>query len=354
MKKILLVIRDLKGNGAERCVINFAERFKKSSFKPYIICFKKDVQLPISDDIPLLIFSEKFFRFIPRNIRGRIIAPFLDLFIKTKIGKPNLVLSNLMPADRLLAYSKLSNVFFIIHSTTSVEISSHYPKRIKKEMSERVTIYSKKPCICVSDGVKADLITLLKNDNDQIRTIHNGIDSDHIIQSSLDTPLDLIHDCILHIGKFNNAKRQDRLLKAYAAINCDIPLVFIGVGPKMEEVKQLTKRLNLSHKVHFLGYKKNPFPYMKSARIMVLCSDFEGLGLVLLEAICLGTPVISSNCPSGPSEIVDDFNLFETDSSKAFENLLSRAVETPDVFRSALRDEFKIDYCIEKYIKLME
>ena len=78
----------------------------------------------------------------------------------------------------------------------------------------------------------------------------------------------------------------------------------VGTGELLEASKKLVKDLGIEDKVIFTGFKKNPYPYMKHAKLMVLSSDFEGLGLVILEALALGTPVISTDCPSGPNEIL--------------------------------------------------
>jgi len=352
--KVAIVIRDLKSNGAERVAITLAEGFLSRGLNPFIICFKKDIQLPVKKEIPILLFSERFFRWIPRRIRGLIAAPFLDLFIKIKIGKPSLVLSNLIPADRLLAYSRLENVYFVIHNTTSIEISDYYPKKIAQEMEERIRIYQKKPCVCVSEGVKRDLEKLFKNcENFKAIKIYNGIQKDSIIEASKEYSNDILENSIIHVGKFNSQKRQDKLIKAYHSIRCDYPLVFIGTGPKLEAAKELSQKLNISHKIHFLGYKKNPYPYIKNAHLMVLCSDFEGLGMVILEAIALNTSIISSNCPNGPTEILDDKHLFAYDNDQKFEEKLKDALHNPEDFQAALKEPFCADYMVEKYLDLI-
>ena len=129
--------------------------------------------------------------------------------------------------------------------------------------------------------------------------------------------------------------------------------MFIGEGPEKEAAKVLCKRLNLLDKVHFLGYKKNPYPYIKNARLMVLCSDFEGLGMVILEAIALNTPIISSNCPNGPTEILDNHHLFAFDNDQKFEEKLKDALNNPEDFQSALKEQFCADYMLEKYLDLI-
>jgi hypothetical protein len=184
-----------------------AEGFLSNGYSPCIICFKKDIQLPIKEEIPILIFSEKIFRWLPRSIRGRITAPFLDLFIRFKIGSPSLILSNLMPADRILSYSRLKNVYCIIHSVTSIEISKYHPRKKAQEINERTRIYQRKPCICVSEGVRQDLVELLNDCNtSNITKIYNGIEKESIVKASDEIPNDLIGNCIIHVGKFNVAK----------------------------------------------------------------------------------------------------------------------------------------------------
>ena len=131
-QNIVLVINDLKGNGAERIVITLASGFTEAGHKASIVCFKNHIELPIPSNIPVHIFSERYFRWIPRSIRGRMTAPFLDRFIRKKIGLPDLLLSNLMPSDRILGYSRLTNVFFVIHNTVQLEVKNYYPTKIKR------------------------------------------------------------------------------------------------------------------------------------------------------------------------------------------------------------------------------
>ena len=92
---------------------------------------------------------------------------------------------------------------------------------------------------------------------------------------------------------------------------------------------------------------------MKAARLHVLCSDYEGLGVVLLESICLKTPTISSDCPSGPNEILPPENLFETNNIDDFIQLLKKAIETPERFQIPLDNKFTTQIAIEKYLELI-
>ena len=341
-RKIVLVINDLKGNGAERVVITLATGFNEAGHRASIVCFKDHIELPIPSNIPVHIFSEKYFRWIPRSIRGRLTAPFLDRFIRNKIGLPDLLLSNLMPSDRILGYSRLANVFFVIHSTIHQEVKNYYPTKIERELSIRKKLYSRKPTIAVSKGVEGSITKLLgKSRNFDTQTIYNPIDVHLILESAKSNPSDIVSDAILHVGKFNQAKRQDKLIRAYYGSKCTYPLVFIGKGPLLEEAKDLVTELGLDKNVHFLGFRKNPYPYIKAARLFVLCSDFEGLGVVLLESISLGTPAISSDCSGGPKEILPSQNLFKSNELIDFVEILTKACDEPKNYLVPMRKEFE-------------
>ena len=352
-RNIVLVINDLKGNGAERVVITLATGFTEAGHRASIVCFKDHIELPIPSNIPVHIFSEKYFRWIPRSIRGRLSAPFLDRFIKNKIGLPDLLLSNLMPSDRILAHSRLANVFFIVHNTMSNESSVSYRPNRNNNDKERQRIYVRKPCVCVSRGVEEDLRKFLtKGTNNYIKTIHNPIDPFQVAIEAQEEKNDIIPDAIIHVGKFKRQKRQDRLIHAYHASKCCYPLVFVGDGELLSEAKELVSKLQLENKVHFLGFRKNPYPYIRAARLLVLCSDFEGLGMVLLESICLDTPAISSDCPSGPNEVLPRSNLFQVDDFEDMVKLLKQASKNPNEYKGHVRENFLMQSSINKYLKL--
>ena len=353
-RNIVLVINDLKGNGAERVVITLATGFTEAGHRASIVCFKDHIELPIPSNIPVHIFSEKYFRWIPRSIRGRLTAPFLDRFIRNKIGLPDLLLSNLMPSDRILGYSRLANVFFVIHSTIHQEVKNYYPTKIKRELSIRKKLYSRKPTIAVSKGVEDSITKLLgKSRNFVTQTIYNPIDANLILESAKSNPIDIVPDAILHVGKFNQAKRQDKLIRAYYNSRCPYPLVFIGKGPLLEEAKDLVTELGLDKNVHFLGFRKNPYPYIKAARLLILCSDFEGLPTVLIEALALNKPAISTNCNSGPREILRPINLCEN-TVNGLSLKLKDAAREPNKFKTPLSEEFEIQKVTNAYLLLAD
>lgn len=113
---------------------------------------------------------------------------------------------------------------------------------------------------------------------------------------------------IVLVGRLTQPKRIDRAIGALAKLRenqIDCELLIVGGGELQQELQALATRLNVNNFVEFTGYVSNPYPYIKSANVLVSTSDFEGFGLVLVEAMTLGVPVISTKT-AGPSEILNN------------------------------------------------
>jgi N-acetylgalactosamine-N,N'-diacetylbacillosaminyl-diphospho-undecaprenol 4-alpha-N-acetylgalactosaminyltransferase len=191
-----------------------------------------------------------------------------------------------------------------------VNVTSHlrdarFPRIIRALM--RWT-YPSRVVVGPTDGVTDDL-----RDNFNVTratTIPHGIDGD-AIRSSADAeprePERVGGDYIVACGRLTPQKDYPTLLRAFAIARSrgvDGSLCIVGDGEQRPTLEALARELGIADQVRFTGHLDNPFPVMKRARFLVLSSIWEGFGLVLLEAMALGLPVISTDCPSGPSEIL--------------------------------------------------
>ncbi|MFP4561563.1 MAG: glycosyltransferase [Thiohalorhabdus sp.] len=113
---------------------------------------------------------------------------------------------------------------------------------------------------------------------------------------------------ILAVGRLNRQKDFPTLLEAFARLREQRParLVILGEGPDREELEGLAARLGITESLDMPGFTDNPYPYMRRADLFVLSSAWEGSPNALTEALALGTPVVSTDCPSGPREILED------------------------------------------------
>lgn len=109
----------------------------------------------------------------------------------------------------------------------------------------------------------------------------------------------------IHVGSFNSMKGHDMLIDAFSELGADdTQLLFIGKGPLLESMKEKVASMGLAKKVLFLGHQPNPFKYLYRSDCFVFGSEFEGFPNVLLEAMACGIPVISTDCFTGPRELL--------------------------------------------------
>ena len=111
---------------------------------------------------------------------------------------------------------------------------------------------------------------------------------------------------ILAVGRLTKAKDYPTLLRAFALISKKkkVRLVILGEGEERKSLKNLVRGLDISENIAFLGFQKNPYKYMQKANIFVLSSKREGFPNVLVEAMACGVSVVSTDCQSGPNEII--------------------------------------------------
>ena len=112
---------------------------------------------------------------------------------------------------------------------------------------------------------------------------------------------------ILAAGRLVEQKNFLMLIRAFAEVNSqlDVRLILLGDGPQREKIYELINSLNIEEYVSMPGWVDNPYPLMASADLFVMSSSWEGCPNVLLEALACGCPVVSTDCPSGPSEILE-------------------------------------------------
>ena len=164
--------------------------------------------------------------------------------------------------------------------------------------------------ICVSRGIAQDLSNIIGG-APKINVVYNPIINDTVYELA-DLPpdhpwfLNPTTPVILAVGRLVACKDYPTLLKAFALVVQTQPahLVILGDGPEKEALECLANKMGLSGQVAFLGFKKNPYAYMKRASVFALSSLQEGFGNVIIEAMACGTPVVSTDCPVGPGEII--------------------------------------------------
>lgn len=217
----------------------------------------------------------------------------------------------------------------------------------------------------VSEDVTSALISDYGISEDLCTTIPNPVDTDRVAVEaeepvgnpwfSEETPL------IVGVGRLIRLKQFSVLLQAFERLRrrIDVRLVLIGRGPRREALENQTSELRLQNHVDFLGFVDNPYKYMKRADLLAHPAQHEGFGLVVLEALACGTPVVATSCPGGPSDILDGGTYGPVvdvgNPSQLADAMLATLEDPPDPKRLVKRAEkFNVGRVADRYVEVIQ
>lgn len=218
--------------------------------------------------------------------------------------------------------------------------------------------------VAVSSGVADDLAAAVRIPRSTIKVIYNPVVSDSLrllAQQKAEHPwLSSGHQpVVLGVGRLSAQKDFPTLIKAFARL-CKIKesrLIILGEGSLRSEIEALIHKLGLDNLVALPGFVVNPFAYMRASDVLVLSSAWEGFGNVLAEAMGCGTAVISTDCPSGPAEILEDGKwgrLVPVGDVDALTNAMAAALDDPEPPNVEIRAaDFNIYQALEGYSEIL-
>jgi glycosyltransferase involved in cell wall biosynthesis len=224
--------------------------------------------------------------------------------------------------------------------------------------------------VAVSDGVADDLATHAGIPRDRITTVYNPVVGPDLLikaQEPLGHPWFAPGEppVILAAGRLHPQKDFPTLIRVFAQLRAQRParLVILGTGAPAESeyaagLNALAAELGVAHDVDMPGYTYNPFAYMSRAAVFVLSSRYEGLGNVLIEALACGTPVVSTDCPSGPREILDHGRfgpLVPVGDVDAMAGAIGKTLDDPPSAEAlrARAQQFTVERAATRYMELL-
>jgi glycosyltransferase involved in cell wall biosynthesis len=352
--KLWFVITNLQGGGAERAVLNFAGALGARGHDVKIVLLENQVDYAVPPGVSLHSIAGDARTISTGWIGKRVAVERLRRWASKQAadGQADLIISTLPFADEVVRMAGLKKVCFRIGNTLSAEIAALEvvrPEKAKRRLARYRRLYENQNIITVSQGVAADLREGLGIQHARIVTVYNPYDFDEIRRlASMSEPALPAEPYIVHAGRFVRQKRHDVLLDAYAAAK--LPHRLALLTEPSPELDELIASKALSGRVFIAGFQKNPFPWYANAAALVLSSDFEGFPNVLVEALACGTPAVSTDCPSGPREILTGAlgrYLSPCGDATALASSLVSAVEAPPVIDPEITIRFSRDAALD-------
>ncbi|RLV60795.1 glycosyltransferase [Parashewanella curva] len=307
-RRIAIVINSLAGGGAEKVMLTLAQEFIKLGHEAHFFVLQNNGEYQVPTHIPLHVCFEKGAKGLDSVFKVKLNARSLKNTIDAvqhEIGKFDLFLSNLDTSNQLMTRTGLSPLYCVVHNSVEQELI-----RQKKlgpiayfKMWRAKHCLSGQRLITVSKGIKKEIEQVGRIQPKSVQTIYNPFDVNDIKSQSEKVNTSIpSEEYLIHVGRVAKQKRHDILFQALKEMESNIKLVLLCNNPK--KALKLAKKHGVSDRIILPGFQANPYQWIKRARALVLSSDYEGLPTVIIEALICGTPVISTNCPHGPSEIL--------------------------------------------------
>jgi glycosyltransferase involved in cell wall biosynthesis len=334
--RISFFLKSLRGGGAERVMLTVASELASRGHRVDLLVGQMRgpllQSLPDAVEVhelkPCLLPSLIFYLLrLPRpnwtesvamlrNKVPKIVRTFPALAHWLRDIRPDVLLSTLPKANIVAAWANhlaAAGTTLVLREANQFSLALNPRNRFDRLLPQLAKRWypAANGIIAVSDGVRQDLMSSLKIPGEDIVSILNPVDTPRIrAMGSQRPPEEPIWPWstpyVLSVGKLTPQKDFSTLLKAFACIHERHPsrLVILGEGQDERKLKALAAQLGIADQVRFPGHVTNPYAYMQHCSLFVLSSAWEGCPNVLLEALACGCPIVSTDCPSGPREIL--------------------------------------------------
>ncbi len=297
--KIALIGFRLSIGGSEKVMANLSIFFQKSNIDIHIITIEDGVTYPFSGQLKniglLKNKSNNIFNKLKRFLALRSYLQYnkFDFIIDFRY-RPNFLQELIL--IKLLYTTK---TIFTVHSS---KINDYLPNN-----SFLTHFLYHKASAIVAITKKMEIAIVSKHNLKNVKTIFNPVNLEEISRKKNES-ITINFEYIIAVGQYvNNIKQFDKLIECYSNSSLpsrNIQLVILGDGNLKSQLKNIAIINKVEQNVHFLGQVSNPYAYLSKAKFLVLCSQYEGMPNVILEALACKIPVISFDCDSGPSEMI--------------------------------------------------
>nr|WP_315889715.1 glycosyltransferase [Kovacikia minuta] len=361
---IAIFLPALEGGGAERAMLHLAQGFADRGIKTDLVLAQAEgaylSQVPSS------------IRIVDLNAKSPVIvSKTLALRRYLQQEQPSILMSALDIFGAAVWAQRLANVptrtVMCVQTNLSQQFRDHQPHTIGRirPMMVRWFYPQANQIIAASRGVAEDVSRMTGIPSEKIRLIYNPVVTPEVLAKMAEP---LAHPwfapseppVILGVGRLVSQKDFFTLIKAFALLRQRRParLMILGEGEDRPKLESLIHDLGLESEVALPGFAENPYAYMAQASVFALSSVFEGFGNVVAEAIAAGTPVVSTDCDSGPAEILANGRygkLVPVGDAPALAEAIATTLEQPidaAILKQRAQDFF-LDRVVEQYLGVM-
>jgi glycosyltransferase involved in cell wall biosynthesis len=354
-RHIAFYLPSLRGGGAERVMVTVANGVAARGHRVDLVLAKAEG--------PYLAEVSANVRVIDLKSH-RVLASLPRLIAYLRRERPQSMLSALSHANIVAIVARvLSNVKCRLvvseHSAPSRALVGPGMPSVMAGLI-RATYPRADTVVCVSEGMKQEMRNLLPGPEHNLVAIYNPLDLDRIRRMAQqpvthDWPTGINGPIIVAAGRLTKAKDYPNLLRAFALLSATHParLMILGQGELHQPLKALAQDLGIANRVAFMGFQENPFAWMRAADLYVMSSQWEGLPGTLMEAMACGARIVSTDCRTGPDEILEAGKwgrLVPVNDPEALAGAMIMALDdpnAPDV--SARAEAFRADRIITRY-----
>jgi glycosyltransferase involved in cell wall biosynthesis len=356
--KIAVFLPHMHNGGAERVVLTLTNYWVALGFRVEIILLQKRGEL--------LSLISKRIKIVDLKV-GRVRYALIPLIKILSREKPDIFWVNMWP---LTAISILAKVF--LPSSTKIFLTEHESLSLARRANGRLLGAASRLTLAltyrfsdgvsgVSDGVVSDIAALARLNVRDVRTLYNPNHLNGVASAQLGLREKLWGKDqrfnILTVGRLAPEKNHSLLISAFSRIadKINARLIILGDGILRKELEDYVQELELQDRIFFPGFHIDPAPWYQTADLFVLSSDYEGFGNVLVEALSYGLRIISTRCPSGPEEVLQNgqFGLLVPvrDEISLASGILEALKSIPNKEKLVARaQEFAVERVSERYL----
>lgn len=362
--KLWLLLSRFENGGLERVQANLAPAFEQSGIETWLVAgkFLKDAEAMLPNGISTLELSPS----------GKLMFIF-NLYCQLQIHQPDVVMSTSDDVSCLVLI--LRKLFFpkikIICSQHSVSMPFNQAKGIQKLkylliLKAMQWLWGKADALIAVSSALAEDVQKNVRLKSSISTIYNPIvlpNYPALIEQPIVYPwLDKNIPTFVFVGRLAKVKRVDLVLQAFKQVQQKqlCRLLIVGDGTEKAFILDFIRKNDLTDVCHLTGQQHNPLPWIKSADALVLSSDYEGFGNVIVEAMACGTQVIATDCPFGPAEILDNGRygqLVPVNDSEALAEAMEKVIDKRFyVAKDELKkraNQFSLESAVQQYLSVI-